>query len=249
METQIFIQTFEATVDEGKITTLTPQNLDMNCLIKILQERMKKDILKDVLSPINHLEQSIKELTQRVNEHSKTIASIKESTDILITEHNKRQGHSHKKSTDAINKLYEINDLFKNYLSDFGNAHKLNILQLLVEYLYQPSDDIYRKIIDESQRSERKIADIVEKILNEIDEFNNSLRTHLITDQQSQGIKWSDCVYFPERKLYDPCKMEVSNGADIAKGNPVYVVSIGLDFRNSNSEKQKTRVFPRNYTS
>ena len=111
---------------------------------------------------------------------------------------------------------------------------------MLVNYLYRPEESIRDAILVSSQDDEKTIS-----ILSDIDKFNTNYRTDLVEYLKKIGKTWEDGVSFPSDFHYMPQIMVPYNDVEIESGTPIYVVSLGLHFPNSNSDEQLPCVFIR----
>lgn len=241
----------EETNSEDEGSTIIRKCVDMKCFKRIICSLMQNQFdelnsslqeltktLKDEQSAKTRLEAEIKDLKSQILNLQNDLKSNKDRIAPLVTAYNAQKATTFSKSKDAIDELYTINRIFKQQFSHYGRLKKLEVLQTLVHFLYKPSDELERAILSKSN-DEKTIS-----ILSQIKRFNESLKPGLLSYLASENIGWEDCVSFPEPNIYNSAEMEPCTDAiEIVSGEPVYIVSLGLHFPNSNSEKQKPSVY------
>ncbi len=201
--------------------------------------------LVNTLSEANiKLGKQVSQLSVQLSTISDKLNQTSSAAAVLMADHNTKIAHLDSKYKDAIDFLYRLNTIFGQYVPLFGRANELGKLQMLVNYLYIPSDDLRKDIIDASQIKSRT-SDAMQSMLAEIDEFNASYRALLVDHLKEKGTSWSDSVIFPNELIYIADYMSAYNDSDIEPGAPIYVVSVGLNFPNSNSERVYPIVFKR----
>lgn len=241
----------EETYSEEEGSTIIKKCVDMKFFEKLIQgilqnqfDELKLSLmeltstLKDEMSAKAKLESEIEDLKSQLLDLQNVVNSTKEKIAPLVTAYNSQKANSFSKSKEAIDELYTINRLFKQHFSHYGRSKKLEELQALANFLYNPTDDLEQTLLSKSN-DEKTFS-----ILSQIKRFNETLKPGLLNHLASENIGWDDCVSFPETNIYNPDEMEPCNDAvEIESGEPVYIVSLGLHFPNSNSEKQKPSVY------
>ena len=219
-----------------------------NVIIKALTPIIE-DIKKELRESIDELKEEKKRLVEEVNNLSGSVSQLsdklnqnKEKVDVLFADYNTRNASSDSKYRAAIDEIYRLNSKFINSVPKFGREGKLEKLQLLVEYLFDPTEDLRTHISDIIQNDDKSI-----NILNEIDVFNDKSKLDLIKYLSKLGKKWEDCILFPKEFKYNPQTMCLYNDIELKKDAPIYVVSLGNKFPNSNSEDQLPIVLSRTY--
>lgn len=235
---------------EDDLMNITPKLASMNFLEKLILRiftPLRKEIEQSVnksLSDINlknsQLEEKVNELSKALLELSKKVDRNGKKTDTLLADYNTKKASSESKYKAAIDILYKLNLKFSQNVPTFGRANKLEIIQMLVNYLYNPMDAIRETITSTAADDEKTLS-----ILAGIDNFNANYKPDLIDYLSEINIKWEDCVLFPNEFTFNPSAMIPFNDLEIEEGTPVYVVSLGYKFPNSNSEKQLPMVFIR----
>lgn len=145
-------------------------------------------------------------------------------------------------------KLANMNFLKKIVLRIFREEIERSVIKSLKDMSSQNSnleekvDKLSKALLDLSERVDRngKKTDI---LLADIDNFNANYKPDLIGYLSNFNTKWEDCVLFPNEFIFNPSTMIPFNDLEIEEGTPVYVVSLGYNFPNSNSEKQLPMVF------
>ena len=234
--------------------SITPKWKNMKFLDNLIL-RVFTPVLKDALNKMNEsnsrafddlrlenaqLRDEIKKLSKGLNELSERFSKNDEKTNILFAEFNTKKASADSKYKNAIDYLYRLNRTFEDSVGAFGRAKKLEILEMLVQYLYNPEKAIQERIQLASMDDERSLS-----ILAEIGKFNDEYRPDLGEYLASINAKWNDCVQYPIETNYNPRTMACYNDLEIEIGTPIYVVSLGFNFPNSNSEKQLPKVFKR----
>lgn len=250
MSNNQYIYVFEESTNDDGIRKITPNLTDMKFLEKLvlrsitskideMKEANKRDL--EALKQENlRLQNGISSLLKTVNELSLQLSKNNEKTNKLLERYNMEKASIDSKYKEAIDFLYRLNIKFEGNVGLFGRAKKLDTLQMLVYYLYKPDNSIRERIQQVSMGDEKTMT-----ILSEIDKFNSECKSDLLEHLTSINCKWDDCVHYPKGTDYDPKTMACFNDIDIEVGTPIYVVSLGFDFPNSNSEKQLPKVFKR----
>lgn len=184
-----------------------------------------------------YIKRQLDVLTEKYKNFSEQVQKDSQNITTLLADYNTRKASSDTKYKDAINALYKLNRLFIQNVSTFGKANNLELLEKLVNYLYNPNYELRETIL--SQKDAKSAS-----ILLDIDDFNNNLKSDIVSYLNDRGVKWEDCVQFPGSKNFDSQIMIPFND-EIEEGFPVYIVSLGFAFPNSNSEKQLPNVFMR----
>ena len=170
------------------------------------------------------------------------VSQISKKSEPLFKEYNEKKTSQDNTYRKAINAFYELNSKIDGCVSKFGRDGMLNVIQMLVRYLYNPTDDLLNDI--KSEAKDKNKNEEITSILNNIADFNENLKPDLIRYLSSIGKKWEDCVLFPDKYTYNPSTMQYYNN-EIENGTPIYVVSLGYDFPNSNLKKCLPKVFPK----
>lgn len=234
--------------------SITPKWKNMNVLEKLFSKILspiKDEIERSINPEIKLLREDNNALKKRVNELSEKLSNLvaviekyEKKTDTLMAEYNTKKASSDSKYKAGIDVLYKLNLQFNQNVPTFGRAQKLEVLQMLVNYLYHPEESIREAILVSSQDDEKTIS-----ILSDIDKFNTNFRADLIEYLKKSGKTWEDCVSFPSDFHYMPQIMVPYNDIEIESGTPIYVVSLGLHLPNSNSDEQLPYVFVRKNNS
>lgn len=83
------------------------------------------------------------------------------------------------------------------------------------------------------------------EMLSKIDEFNKTAKKDLVKYLFNIGMSWEECVHYPEENKYNPKTMSSYTGEEMEKGTPVYIVSIGYEFPNTNAGRNRPIVYER----
>lgn len=254
MEDKILIRVCEVEHDKDGVKPKKSWK-NMNWLEKIVlgffDKRIEDNkVIKELRSSVNDLTEKNKELTKKNKELTANVSAISsrqnQMDDVLnklLVGFNTDKANAKKKYTKAIDELSNINELFKHNIREFSRARELNILHKLINYLYEPSDTLRNEINSlESSRNTERIKDIFDKI----DKFNTSFKQGMLDYLNNEGRKWEDCVIFPYSCYFSSDTMSPYNATDINEGNPIYVVSLGFNFPNSNYGKVLPEVIDMN---
>lgn len=245
----------EETHDEDEGSSIIRKCVDMKFFKRIINRLLQSQFeelnncIQDLTTSLTQeqsykakLEKEIQSIKSQIVSLQNTVNLTREKIDPLVAAYNVKKATSFARSKDALDELYKLNILFKQHVSYFGRAKKLDILQNLVKFLQNPSDDLEQALVSKSSDDEKAMS-----ILSQIKRFNESHKSDLVNYLTSEKLEWNDCVFFPDSCLFDPEVMGLFNEeAEINVGESIYIVSIGLNFPNSNSEKQKPLVFKRN---
>lgn len=195
----------------------------------------------EMAKQISDLSRNMKPLEEEIKKLSKQVEQISESTSILVAEYNTKKASSISKYKNAIDELFKLKMRFEQNVGYYGRADKLDLLQMLVHYLYEPQEALKDSIISQSGDDAKTL-----QILEEIEKFNSELKKDLITYLEGIESTWDNCVIFPKEFVYNSETMASFSDNDIEEGTPIFVVSLGYKFPNSNSESTLPLVFTRN---
>lgn len=251
MEEEKYINIIEKSSVDG---SLIKKWISMNIIKKYLLEAMSPTI-KSIQESNEELERQNKELSNQISDLSKSVSSLvgqmstlseqvrqnSRSTSILVAEYNTKKASASSKYKNAIDELFKLKMRFEQNIGYYGRAKKLDLLQMLVNYLYEPQEALKNAIISHSEDDAK-----TSQILDEIDKFNSEYKKDLISYLSSIESTWDDCVIFPKEFFYNSKTMSSFNDNDIEEGAPIYVVSLGCQFPNSNSESTLPLVFKQN---
>lgn len=187
------------------------------------------------------LEKQVSQLSEKLEELSAKIEKNNRSTEALLSFYNKNRAELNSKYRAAVDALYKINNKFILNVPAFGRIKKLDIIHLLIQFLYNPSHELETEIRSAIVNDEK-----ASKIFSEILEFNTNHKPNFEYYLSTLNLKWNDCILFPNEFVYNPSIMQPFNG-EIEDGTPVYVVSLGLKLPNSNAEACLPQVFKQNY--
>lgn len=261
MDDKFFFHVAEENFDNEGVTIKTSWR-DMKFLKKIILRIFSKDIEKvrvqqsnvvdqinELRSFINDLAQQNEKLHQQISTLSSDLSAIKshltENTNItskLLAEYNTKKASVDTKYKEAIDCLYRLNKIFLKNVPHLGRAKDLDKLQMLVNYLYNPTEALRDAILNCTQ-NETASSKIIVSIMDEIDSFNKSLKQDLLKYLENENLEWDKCIIFPISTLFSSETMLPYNDSDIDNDTPIYIVSLGFDFPNSNSEKVLPTVF------
>lgn len=261
MDNKFFFHVAEERYDNEGVTIKTSWR-DMKFVKKIILRIFSKDIeearvqqsnvveqVDELRSFINDLAQQNERLHQQISTLSADISSIKslltENSNItskLLAEYNAKKANVDTKYKEAIDSLYRLNKIFLKNVPHLGRAKELDKLQMLVNYLYNPTEALRDAILSCSQ-NDTTSSKIIASIIDEIDSFNKSLKQDFLKYLENENLQWDKCIIFPDSTYFSPETMIPYNDSDIENDTPIYVVSLGFDFPNSNSEKVLPTVF------
>lgn len=234
----------ESTTDES----ITPKWKSMKFLENWVQRiftPIRKEIEDSFAESLEKMRNENAELRQKVSDLSTELSKLSrqvkedgEKTKKLSAYYNAEKASSESKYKTAIDILYKLKLKFEQNVPTFGKANKLEVLQMLVKYLYSPTEALKKRILLSSRGDEK-----AKSILDEIDNFNDNFKSDLVESLSNVNSKWEDCVLFPQETKYNPQTMALFNDMDTEVGEPVYIVSLGYKFPHSNSEKQLPLVF------
>ncbi len=204
------------------------------------QQSQSTDEINRIFKYINDLKQENIELKSRLDSICQSIDKNELVTATLLNEYNSKKAGLNSKYKTAIDVLYSLRTKFIQNVATFGRSSRLELLQMLVNYLYEPSDALKDAIISSSHEDKKTAS-----ILSEIENFNDKYRNNVISYLTEKGKVWSQCVIFPNDSVYHPNLMSVYNDADLEEGTPVFIVALGYSFPDSNSEEVSPIVFKR----
>lgn len=224
--------------EEDDQMDLTYKWKNMNFFAKFII-RLFTPLLNEVKSSLEELELRNEELEKQVSDLSKKVSNLSETTKALSVSFNTKQAGLYSNYKKAINAFSDLNGKLGKNVRTFNEANKLSILQMLVNYLYDPTNELQKSIMDAACGNERILS-----MLKDIDDFNTNLKPDLIKYLETIEKKWNDCVSFPVEDIYNPSTMQ-PYADEMEKGAPIYVVSLGYKFPKSNAEEQQPMVFVR----
>lgn len=253
MEKKYYIKMMEESSEDG---VLCENWRPMNFFKKLFLNWCAKEIVKtktDLEKEITDLRNNNNELSGKIDAVIKQIGELSQKLDTVSTQLEKTKTatkqiraeyNTQKASIDsmykgAIDCLYDLRNQFENNVSKFGKDNRLDVLQMLVHYLYDPKDSLKDAIYSRIENNNDKALDILGKIVN----FNDTYREKLIAYLADKGFSWEQCVLFPEKYVYDPTVMAAFNDLEIIENSPIYVVALGYQFPGSNSENHRPVVF------
>lgn len=246
MNNKQYIQIAEMSEDEE---SLTKKWISMKFLekfvLKIFTPKIEQmstsfnQSIQNLHSENKQLKEQLNELLEKYRILSEQVQKDSQKTATLLADYNTKKASSDAKYRTVINVLYSLNLKFSQNVSTFGKAKKLELLEMLVKYLYHPSDNLRETILSLSEDNDKSAS-----ILCDIDNFNNNYREDLVNYLSEINTTWEDCVQFPSNNIFNSQIMTPFND-DIEEGAPVYIVTLGYAFPNSNSERQLPNVFKR----
>lgn len=208
------------------------KEIDMNIFYKLLAPSINKaldeitaQLEENLNNKISALDRTISDLKKELNDNKTTIKTLVEKSNYI-------GARNQADATAAINNLCSINKMFVENVRNYGKSEKLDILEMLVKYLFNSDKDLKKDIMDK-YGTENTI-----NILTAIDDFNDKHRQNLLSVLSLNGLKWEDCVKFPDNK-FDPKIMAPFNTQDITAGDDVYIVALGFNFPFSNCDEYK----------
>lgn len=247
MNNKQYIQIAEMSEDEDSITKkwMSMKFLE-KFVLKIFTPMIEKmntsfnQSIQSLRSENKQLQEQLNKLSERYSILSEQVQKDSQKTATLLADYNTKKASSDAKYKTAIDVLYSLNLKFSQNVSTFGKANKLELLEMLVNYLYHPNDNLREAILSLSQDNDKPAS-----ILSDIDNFNNNYREDLVNYLSEINTIWEDCVQFPSNNIFNSQIMVPFNDVDIEEGEPVYIVTLGYAFPNSNSERQLPNVFKR----
>jgi len=243
MSNKQYIQIAEVSEDEGSITKKWKS---MKFLEKFVSKFFTPVIneMKDSIDRLNKENEKLRtdlgDLSNRFNQLVDQVQIDSQKTATLLADYNTKKANSDSKYKAAIDVLYSLNLKFCQNVSTFGKANKLELLEMLVRYLYNPIEAYRNAILALSQDNDKS-----KSILSEIENFNENFRSDLVNYLSEKNTNWEDCVKCPSDSMFNSQIMTPFNDVEIEEGTPVFIVSLGYNFPNSNSERQLPNVFKR----
>jgi DNA repair exonuclease SbcCD ATPase subunit len=234
-------------IEKRKLISMKWLSNKINQLLFPGIQRYVENTVSPLRSKITELEKSNKELEKSNKEYaqeieylknkvnnleslSNKVESLSNKVESLMSVHNSKQTQLDTKYKDAIKSFTDLYSSFTQVVSKFGKAGKLQTLENLVKYLYNPS--LYNKSDVQLEFNDNES----QKVFDKIYDFNQSSKPSLISYLDSIGKKWEDCITYPKTKKFSHQTMEPLNGLDIDEGETIYVVFVGFRFPNSNAE-------------
>lgn len=251
MDKELYIFVKEMPSEGGVITEKTvSMNRIKEFIVKLISEQLVKKLEENNAALMKSVEEKLEENNAKLKksvealekdnaELKKQVLQISQKSEPLFKEYNEKKTSQDNTYKKAINAFYDLNIKIEQCFPVFARKGMLNVLQMLLCYLYNPTDALLSNI-ESTARNEDEII----SILKNITKFNNTLRQDLISCLSSIGKKWEDCVLLPNECSYNPSTMQYFN-VEIEKGTPIYVVSLGYDFPKSNLTKCLPKVFPK----
>lgn len=237
MSKEQYIYMAEMSSDDD-VLNITPKLASMNFFKKFIS-KLLTPLKEELKQSLEALEKRNALLEEQVLNMSNDLSIISKKMETLLADNNTKKASLDSKYKKAIDVFCELGKEIIDNVPRFGRAGKLNVIQMLVQYLYNPTDDLLDNIKSEATDGDKAIS-----ILKDIANFNNTLKPDLIHYLSSIEKKWEDCVLFPDECTYNPSTMQYFNN-EIEEGTPIYVVSLGYDFPKSNLEKRLPKVFPK----
>lgn len=243
-----YVEVVDYNKDKNGTISFNKKAYSMNFLSKFFLQKAE-DMLMPTLSDLQKQLNDIKEIVERLNEDNMRLNDIDNrlkknisDTAVLIEEYNKTNVGANARYIEAVSFLCKINLMFKQAIPYFGSKRKLNILEMLVDYLYSSKIDLKNELGREANNDRR-----VSEILDLIEKFNKSSRNDIICYLQKIKSDWNRCLFFPENKVFQSDNMKIFNDIEkLEEGTPVYVLSLGYELPDSNVELEITTVCSRN---
>ncbi len=199
------------------------------------------DKLKYTCESLNNEIQILREDNQnfkdKLTELTDIITQINSLISPLVSDYNKKNAQAYISYKSAIDFLYKLNFKFEQSIPYFDRENKLDSLQSLVQHLSDSANKIIK--VSSSPLKER-----IDMLYNDIEEFNKSYKPGLLSYLDSMEKSWNECVQLPATYYYDPGIMKYI-GNEPLPGTPIYVVSLGFQFPNSNGEEKLPSVMTR----
>ncbi len=207
--------------------------------------KQKQDTLSEILNQIPKIYNNLNGLSEEIkgiNPILATVQTIERLVSAYVKEENRKNAAKLNNYKEAINSLANINEQLKSpYIIA---AKQSEIIDLLAHYLcdnsqelkYQVDSFIKNSTIDDNTKSKISI------LLGDIDDFNGKYRNSIVQYLLDIGSNWAKCVIYPSSKIFDSDTMNALNGMPINNGDTISVVSLGLDFPNSDIHKPRPTV-------
>ncbi len=207
--------------------------------------KQKLDTLSEILNQIPKIYNNLNGLSEEIKDIKPIlpiVQTIEELVSASVTEENRKNAAKLNNYKKAINRLANINEqLMSPYIIA---AEQSEIIDLLAHYLcvnsqelkYQVDSFIKNSTIDDNTKSK------IRTLLSDIDDFNGKYRNSIVQYLFDIGSDWDKCVIYPSSKIFDSDTMNALNGMPINNGDTISVVSLGLDFPNSDIHKPRPTV-------
>lgn len=258
MEKKQYISIQEETIDGEGLICVIQKKVEMNWV----EEKLGKIILRiftpkleEIVSDIDEMKKANTKLQDEIkklrSELSQFNTGIEKKIEPLWETHNAKIASLDNKYRKAIKKMSALYVDFEDCVPIFGRPKRMEVLQMLVEYLYNPTKELRTLILSNSNDTEndsreiKRMNDRIKKMLSEIENFNDTERKYLEEYLSSIESNWENCVFYPKEYLYNSRTMFAFDGSKIEEGTPVYIVSIGYKFPNSNAEPKLPLVVER----
>lgn len=250
MEKKQYIPIIEETNDGEGLICVFKKKMDMNWFKKKFWSMFTPQ-LNEIQSDMKKMREEYNGLQDEIKKLQSALSGINKKIEPLLETHNTQIASLDNKYREAIKKMSKLHLNFAQCVPMFGRARSLEILQMLVKYLYNPTGELYSEILAASNGKDdnekvREMRDKAKEMLSEIDEFNKAAKKDLVKYLSNIGMSWEECVYYPVECKYNPKTMSSYNGEEIEEGTLVYIVSIGYEFPNTNAKPQRPIVFERN---
>ena len=255
MDKKLYIPILEEIVDKDGLICSNKKKMEMNWL----EEKLGKIILRiltpkleEIVSDIDEMKKANAKLQDNIKKLQSELSQLKTEKIVpLLETHNAKIASLDNKYREAIKKMSDLYLEFEQCIPIFGRPKCLETLQMLVEYLYNPTKELRTLILSNSNETEndsreiKRMNDRIKKMHSEIENFNDTERKYLEEYLSSIESNWENCVFYPKENLYNSRTMFAFDGSKIEEGTPVYIVSIGYKFPNSNAEPKLPLVIGR----
>lgn len=199
-----------------------------------------KNNIETILDKISNLEIQHKSMLKEISDLKTQQATLEKTTSVLQREYNTQKARVDAGYRNAISAFCTINRKFKQEFPWFGKNAMLDVLEMLVHYLVKPTVEFKETILQKSN-NHQKVSSIIEAI----EQFNRTHRDNLEAYLKRDGSSICNQIIFPESRKYDKNVMQVFNDENIEEGSPIYIISLGYSFPNSNTNAEKPLVYPR----
>lgn len=244
MEKKQYIPIQEETIDGEGLICEIQKKIEMNWL--------KKKLLSMLTPQLNEIQSDIEEMRKDIESLRTKLSGINKKIEPLCETHNAQIASLDNKYREAIKEMSDLRKKFVQCVPTFGRAKKLEILQMLVEYLSNPTEELYSKILlasnvdgKDDNKEVGMVCNKTKEMLSEIGEFNKAAKKDLVKYLLNIGMSWEECVHYPEENGYNPKTMSSYTGEEMEEGTPVYIVSIGYEFPNTNAGLKRPIVYER----
>lgn len=242
----------EESSEDGLIRR-TPKQADMSYIKKLIQPILKplqdkikqlaEESLNDLRSENETLKKEVDRLSKELSKEQDENREYRKKTDLLMDDRNRQKASSVSKYKGAINSLCQLNRKINYNVTLFASReNKLNIIQMLVNYLYKPTKSLRDTITSTAAEHREEIL----SILKDIEDFNEKNRQYLLDYLDEIHERWEDCVLFPNEIKFNHSTMTPYKD-EIEDGTPIYVVSLGFKFPNSNLDETLPQVIPKGH--